>query len=158
MQEGFDVPPQLRLRAICLLAELMLQPEARELECEIHSRVDDGDSYTNMILRAYSNARINPTKVDVTTVLQSNEAFIEGTIVHRINQNEQRRKQLFDEMLEEKYDGIARDTDKSYNSSLKCRRCNSSEVRWDQKQTRGADEAMTVFCACSTCGNRWTIR
>lgn len=36
-----------------------------------------------------------------------------------------------------------------------CRCCGSRDVRIVQKQTRSADEAMTVFAACRACGARW---
>lgn len=39
----------------------------------------------------------------------------------------------------------------------KCRRCKSSDVAYYQKQTRSADEPMTVFyqCQVETCMHRW---
>ena len=47
--------------------------------------------------------------------------------------------------------------EKSAHSCVKCRKCGSSDVAWEQKQTRGADEAMTVFCTCSKCNLRWKM-
>ncbi len=38
---------------------------------------------------------------------------------------------------------------------MRCRACNSSDITWTQKQTRSADEPMTVFCKCNNCGVRW---
>ena len=38
---------------------------------------------------------------------------------------------------------------------IKCRKCKSSDITTTQVQTRGADEAMTVFCECNDCGMRW---
>jgi len=43
------------------------------------------------------------------------------------------------------------------SGALKCNRCHSRNVQVDQKQTRSADEGMTVFCTCSTCGMRWKM-
>lgn len=40
---------------------------------------------------------------------------------------------------------------------LKCRRCGSLDVDMDAKQTRSADEPMTVFARCNGCGTRWTM-
>ena len=42
-------------------------------------------------------------------------------------------------------------------SLLKCRRCKSKHISTKQVQTRGADEAMTVFCECDSCGLRWKM-
>ncbi len=40
---------------------------------------------------------------------------------------------------------------------VRCSRCKSSDIRWDQKQTRGADESMTIFFECKSCGKRWKM-
>lgn len=36
-----------------------------------------------------------------------------------------------------------------------CPACKSKNVDTDQKQTRSADEPMTVFCCCNSCGKRF---
>ena len=38
---------------------------------------------------------------------------------------------------------------------LTCGKCGGSDITLRQVQTRGADEAMTVFAVCAACGNRW---
>lgn len=38
---------------------------------------------------------------------------------------------------------------------FKCFRCRSTKTTHYQKQTRCADEPMTVFVQCTNCGNRW---
>ena len=43
------------------------------------------------------------------------------------------------------------------NAFLQCRACKSKRVLFEQKQTRSADEAMTVFCQCMDCGKRWRM-
>lgn len=40
---------------------------------------------------------------------------------------------------------------------IKCRRCKSTTATIELKQTRSADEGMTSFGVCNTCGNRWKI-
>jgi DNA-directed RNA polymerase subunit M/transcription elongation factor TFIIS len=47
--------------------------------------------------------------------------------------------------------------DKGFESFIKCRRCGSGDVDTDAKQTRSADEPMTVFACCNGCGSRWTM-
>jgi transcription elongation factor S-II len=41
--------------------------------------------------------------------------------------------------------------------TLMCNNCHSHDVEVSQKQTRSADEGMTVFCECSNCGTRWRM-
>ena len=36
-----------------------------------------------------------------------------------------------------------------------CTRCKSFDVDTEQKQTRSADEPMTIFCTCNVCGQRF---
>ena len=36
-----------------------------------------------------------------------------------------------------------------------CRKCKENKCTYYQMQTRSADEPMTTFCQCITCGNRW---
>lgn len=36
-----------------------------------------------------------------------------------------------------------------------CRKCKNNQCTYYQMQTRSADEPMTTFCQCITCGNRW---
>ena len=40
-------------------------------------------------------------------------------------------------------------------SLFTCGRCKSTKTTSTQKQTRLADEPMTVFVLCMNCGNRW---
>ena len=40
-------------------------------------------------------------------------------------------------------------------SNFTCRKCGSNKCSYYQLQTRSADEPMTTFVTCVTCGNRW---
>jgi|TARA_B110001452_G_C15208171_1_gene419119 DNA-directed RNA polymerase subunit M/transcription elongation factor TFIIS len=41
------------------------------------------------------------------------------------------------------------------DSVLQCGKCKQNTVDYYEKQTRGADEPMTLFANCLSCGNRW---
>jgi len=41
---------------------------------------------------------------------------------------------------------------------IKCGKCKSAEVDVEQKQTRSADEPMTLFALCTNCGARWVMK
>lgn len=40
---------------------------------------------------------------------------------------------------------------------ITCFKCKSNAVDTEQKQTRSADEPMTLFCMCRSCGARFTM-
>lgn len=41
---------------------------------------------------------------------------------------------------------------------FECSKCKSKDIDTEQKQTRSADEPMTLFCACNRCGKRWVMK
>jgi len=41
------------------------------------------------------------------------------------------------------------------DSILQCGKCKKNTVDYYEKQTRGADEPMTIFAHCLSCGNQW---
>jgi DNA-directed RNA polymerase subunit M/transcription elongation factor TFIIS len=45
--------------------------------------------------------------------------------------------------------------EKPQSGIFACRRCKSFDVDTEQKQTRSADEPMTIFCTCNACGKRF---
>ena len=47
------------------------------------------------------------------------------------------------------------DVQHKINSEFKCGRCKENNCSYYQLQTRSADEPMTTFVSCQTCGNRW---
>tara|TARA_Y100000741_G_scaffold357348_1_gene335112 strand:- start:504 stop:1250 length:747 start_codon:yes stop_codon:yes gene_type:complete len=52
---------------------------------------------------------------------------------------------------------IRDDEDHSTPSLFQCGKCKQYTVKTVEYQTRSADEPMTVFCNCTTCGNRWKM-
>lgn len=69
------------------------------------------------------------------------------------------------EMAPERWDDLIKEKqerDKSLyenkqvcNSEFKCGKCKTNNCTYYQLQTRSADEPMTTFVNCQTCGNRW---
>ena len=43
------------------------------------------------------------------------------------------------------------------DSLIKCGNCKNNTVQTTEFQTRSADEPMTIFCNCTTCGKRWKM-
>jgi len=65
------------------------------------------------------------------------------------------QSRLIASWLQEVYPKNIKRTVDITDSILKCRKCNQNTVDYYEKQTRGADEPMTLFANCLTCGNRW---
>lgn len=126
----------------------------RNVEALCHSLSLDVTEYLDNIKRCAYNLKENPS-FGVSVVCSSDHALTHGTLVGRIEEKRRERNERFEKMLQEKYDSM---NDASIGSLIRCRRCGSTEVTWEEKQTRSADEAATVFCSCSTCKNRWVVR
>ena len=59
------------------------------------------------------------------------------------------------EWLDEAYPKDIKGAEEMEDSLIQCGKCKQFKVDYFQKQTRGADEPMTVFCHCLNCGARW---
>tara|TARA_B110000046_G_scaffold159521_1_gene172098 strand:+ start:963 stop:1478 length:516 start_codon:yes stop_codon:yes gene_type:complete len=158
MPIGSDLVADVRFRGLHVLTSKcgLAFDAARDMEAAVHSIAQDRHSYVDELKRCALNIHINADNAHPDKLAASNAECIRGSLLEQICKVEDDRRLLFERMLQEKYESI--DDQKNCTSSLKCRRCNSVDVSWDQKQTRGADEAMTVFCVCAVCNNRWTIR
>ena len=72
--------------------------------------------------------------------------------------HQEMRPKKWDKFIESK---IKRDKYKFENNieactdSFTCRKCKSNKCSYYQMQTRSADEPMTTFVSCISCGSRW---
>ena len=130
---------------------------ARETEGAIHCISRNEEEYINKAQQLVINLKQNKDLILFGTdiVVKTDCEMAKNTIIEDIQHEDERRKLKFGQMLEEKYEML---NDKSYKETLKCARCGSGEVSWEQKQTRSADEAMTVYCTCNKCNKRWTMK
>lgn len=158
LPRGCDVGADVRLRGLSVLTQTcgVAFDLARDVEAAAHSLAHDHESYVDELKVCALNIHINPSNAHPDRLAASNAECIQGSLLEQICNTEDERRRVFETMLHEKYESI--DDVRNCDSSLRCRRCGSIDVTWDQKQTRSADEAMTVFCVCATCNNRWTIR
>ena len=90
-------------------------------------------------------------------VFMTDEELSAGTLVERVQKEELERMQAFSDLLREKYDNVVKA--QSSESLLRCRNCGGSDITWNQKQTRSADESSTIFCCCLNpkCKKRWRL-
>ena len=137
-----------RINALRFLNELIDDDWTlcRDMEAAAHSISSSEQEYIDKMKQLFFNLKAYPQLVKLSgiqVVCMSDRELSKGTIIEDIAKQSEARRQRFEEMLQEKYDSM---NTSSIHSTLKCRRCGSSEVTVEQKQTRGADEAMTVFC------------
>lgn len=78
-----------------------------------------------------------------------------GTVVEAWHAKHVQRKAKATELQNSKPIDFFEGEDDS--SLIRCSRCHSTDVSWEQKQTRGADESMTVFFTCTNCDKRWKM-
>ena len=148
--------PSERQRAMQLLHLVRTDVRfARAVEARCHAPSTTRAEYHAHVRRATFNLRNNPAIGDEVTTIDD-EALARGTLMEKIVRARQERDERFCKMLQEKYDEL--NSHGQGQSILRCRKCRGTDIHWDEKQTRGADEAATVFCVCTTCHNRWVIR
>ena len=126
----------------------------REVEAHCHAASSTVEEYNDHIIRCAFNLKQNKA-IGINVVYESDSVLSLGTIVGRIYSERQARTLRFERMLQEKYEAL---DDEKFQAIVRCRRCGSEDVSWEEKQTRSADEGATVFCVCTTCKNRWVMR
>jgi transcription elongation factor S-II len=72
--------------------------------------------------------------------------------------HQEMQPERWSKLIEEK---IKRDKSKyevnmdAATDTFTCRKCKQNKCSYYQMQTRSADEPMTTFVSCLSCGNRW---
>lgn len=123
----------------------------REVEAACHAASTCADEYQDHVLRAAFNLYQNP-RVGVDVVASLDDELVEGTEVGERAAEQERRAHRFQQMLLDKYEAL---DDRKFQAIIRCRRCGSDQIQWEEKQTRSADEAATLFCECTRCKHRW---
>lgn len=154
------VSPSARMGARGALSEFAGMKAAVAKEVEEHlagSYFYDPVRYLAQVRRIAFNVACNPSLLQEgkKVLLLRDEEMIRGTLVETVAREEEIRSRAFEDMLREKYENVISNT--KTDNILRCRGCGSSQISWEQKQTRGADEAMTVFCSCTSCHKRWRM-
>lgn len=147
-----DVAKRVQAIEFLTAIEAVAFSTARTVEAHCHAAAVCPLDYVDNVLRAHFNLRHRPD--DPWILCRSDAELAETTVRGRIDKESAVRRKRFEEMLQEKYDAI---DDVRYTPLERCRRCGGSDVSWEEKQVRSADEGMTVFCFCRTCRNRWKV-
>jgi transcription elongation factor S-II len=101
----------------------------------------------------------------------NSESYVKNkSFIDKINNNElnldkiayMSYQEIFPEhwkkMMDDKYKRdklLYEEKAEAMTDQFKCGRCKSRKCTYFELQTRSADEAMTIFITCLTCGNRW---
>lgn len=150
------IPATQRINALRMLADYQSWETARNNEAIAYAVSSSRAMYMDKMQQIIFNVHSYPAlREHKNLALQSNEELARGTIIEDIERESTEQRVRFDQILAEKYEKVNRS---SCRSAMRCRRCGNNDVMCEQKQTRGADEAMTVFCTCTKCNNRWTMR
>ena len=129
----------------------------REIEAVVHSLSPNRQTYMDKMQQLIFNTKMNPELKTqrAEVVFLTDTQMAKGTIIEDIEREDLAQNTHFENIIAEKFEMINKVSSKTL---LRCRRCGSDDVACEQKQTRGADEAMTLFCTCSKCSLRWTMR
>jgi len=147
----------------------LLGPRALEVEAEVHKRTPDKKAYTDKARSLAFNLKKNAGltqevilgQLDAESLVQmKTEDLASDEMRHKRHEEAKKvidSKRLdWDQANEDKINkmcGIQGDLLKA--SLFTCGRCKSVKTTSTQKQTRSADEPMTVFVLCLNCGKRW---
>ena len=147
----------------------LLGPRALEVEASVWKSFPDKKGYTDKARSLAFNLKKNrDLTTDVilgqleveTLVSMSREELASDEIVQKRQQEAKKlidSKRLdWDQANEEKINKMCGIKGELLKASLfTCGRCKSVKTTSTQKQTRSADEPMTVFVLCLNCGKRW---
>lgn len=115
------------------------------------------DAYIENAKRVSYNLSVN-SKGDNSRFVMDFVAFLtdDQLCSSRVKDFEREERHLFQstmEMLKKRVDTGKVTSD----AAVHCKKCKSSEISVQQKQTRSADEGATVFFTCKTCGFVWKM-
>jgi DNA-directed RNA polymerase subunit M/transcription elongation factor TFIIS len=136
----------------------LMWADAEHIERGLHAFCTDTEHYARLAKKVGHNVHYNPSvlrayPLDELASLTHDQ--LRGPVLERFQEAEAERTRSVAKLLKQTYDNV--NATAITSSALRCRVCKSSDVAWQQKQTRGADESMTIFCSCGACGTRWKM-
>lgn len=64
-------------------------------------------------------------------------------------------KPIYDKIKQRDISTMIADTEERFDGLLQCECCKSWKTRYVERQTRSADEPLTVFATCLDCNTNW---
>ena len=161
---AFQIEEQVWKWSRNVSATLLNNSETIDLKTEInHAHSDDANQlYEFKILQLVHNFNINGNylkDVNVNELVWLDDAALAyGTefqyLSHEASKHIQHLNTIIEESKEHTTINPQITTDTTF---LRCRKCHSTNVVFNQKQTRAGDEGMTAFCNCQVCGTKWKM-
>jgi DNA-directed RNA polymerase subunit M/transcription elongation factor TFIIS len=144
------------LRMLRGVAGLALLPDAVGIEEQLWvAEHRCTAAYTRQAKRICFNLVMNPRlRREPCVVEMSDEDMAAGTVLERVQTEEDLRIRTFEDMLRERVASMQQDGE---GGLLRCNVCGSNDISWQQKQCRGADESMTIFATCLACKHRFKL-
>ena len=148
------VQPDLRMNGMQLVLDVCNIKNiewVRTVEENVFVYARDSDArYAEKVKQLVFNIKNRPDLInfspEILVALDDSELG-KGTAAARWNEAYIAQKQVEKKMLTE---------DSHTNAAFfRCRACKSTNVEHQQKQTRSADEGMTIFLHCKDCDKRW---
>jgi len=161
-KDKVTIQPLLRYRALKLLVEKtgFSYVEASKLErLVLISARSQLLAYRTTIKRLSFNIFVNRDNImDQVSHIRQLISLDENMLA---NGTAEENNFLYRYTRQQKFDTLCRTFTQSDIESdqvfQRCRRCKNTDVTVDLKQTRSADEAMTVFVYCEKCESRWKM-
>ena len=154
-------PAAERFRAVGMIAVHCGFPYARELEeALLHRSAREGTPYRVCLSDYIENLARDPSLRNRLSAAELGEVPIEELMRHTPNYETHKRmertRSYYKDVLAKGEQGV-----KDMNNQMgviTCSRCKSgSHVAIELKQTRSADEGMSVFVRCEKCKSRWRM-
>lgn len=152
--------PDVRLRAVRMLRDLNHLPweAAARVEAGLSAACVDDDTLISAAKRVCHNIACDPSICDRFTPGELGcqpDAALRCVALARLEEAQADRERYITGMLQARYDEVH--ASDAAAALLRCRSCRSTDISWQQRQIRGADESMTVYCTCMQCGSRWKL-
>lgn len=112
---------------------------------------------TRMTFNLYKNAKFLMAKYSPSVLLILTDSLLaENTDMFFMQKAYHERSAYFNHLLDANSLNLLKDED-NLKPFITCRKCRGDKVITESKQTRSADEGMTIFCMCQECGCRWKM-
>ena len=132
-----------------------------KIEQILNEKFKGGAAYTNRVLEILHNLKDEQNNEFREKIING---IYNGEDLATMDENDMASKNKREEIkknIENNINSLRSDWDEKHTpvteGVYKCRKCGGRKTRQNEMQTRSADEPMTIFIHCVTCGNSWKI-